>query len=61
MKLTNTIDYSKMTEDEFFAFLDSEAERIRRDNVVKPLSPQMIKYAVEATDNFNQFNKTQNR
>ena len=59
MKLTTPIDYSKMTEEEFFAFLDSEAKRIREVNVIKPLSPQHKKYAVEATNNFNQYHETQ--
>jgi hypothetical protein len=50
MKLTTPIDYSKMTEEEFFAFLDSEEKRIRRDNVIKPLSPFLKKYARVATE-----------
>jgi hypothetical protein len=35
--LINPIDYSKMTEDEFFNFLDSESTRIRKENHIKPI------------------------
>jgi hypothetical protein len=53
-QLSPQIDYSKMTEEEFFAFLDSEAQRIREENFIAPLSNFHKKYARVGTENQNQ-------
>jgi len=47
-----------MTDEELFAFLDAEAARIRRDNVIIPLSPMYSKLAKVSTESKNQFPKT---
>ena len=54
---TQTPDLKAMTEDELFAFLDAEATRIRRENVIIPLSPMYSKMAKVATESQNQFSK----
>lgn len=53
---TQTPDLKAMTDDELFAFLDAEAARIRRDNVIVPLSPMYSKMAKVATES-NNFSK----
>jgi hypothetical protein len=53
---TNT-DINKMTDDEFFAFLDSETKRIRQENVIVPLTEKQIRFAKQQTENIiNQSN-----
>jgi hypothetical protein len=51
--LSPQIDYSKMTEEEFFEFLDSEAKKIREENFTAPLSNYYVKYARVGTENEN--------
>lgn len=46
-------ELEKMTDDELFAFLDAEAARIRRENIIRPLSPKHIKYARIASGHYN--------
>jgi hypothetical protein len=49
--LSPKIDYSKMTEEEFFEFLDSESKKIKERNFIVPLSDYHKKYAVLGTEN----------
>jgi hypothetical protein len=49
--LSPKIDYSKMTEEEFFEFLDSESKKIKEKNFIAPLSDYHRKYAVVGTEN----------
>ena len=51
--LSPKIDYSKMTEEEFFEFLDSESKKIREKNFIAPLSNFHKKYARVGTENHN--------
>ena len=51
--LSPQIDYSKMTEEEFFEFLDSESKKIREKNFIAPLSNFHKKYARVGTENYN--------
>jgi methionyl-tRNA synthetase len=58
------VDYSKMTEEEFFAFLDAEALRIRQDNIIRPLDTYHKKLARVGTEQtkekgYNYKNKNQ--
>ena len=48
--LSPKIDYSKMSEEEFFEFLDSESKKIKEQNFIVPLSNYHIKYAKIGTE-----------
>jgi len=54
--LTQQVDYSQMTEEQFFEFLDQEAKRIREENMIVPLSPYITKYAKVAHENYSNKN-----
>jgi len=51
--LTKQVDYSQMTEEQFFEFLDQEAKRIREENMIVELSPYITKYAKVAHENYS--------
>jgi hypothetical protein len=51
--LSPKIDYSKMTEEEFLEFLDSESKKIKEKNFIVPLTDYHKKYAVMGTENQN--------
>ena len=51
--LSQKIDYSKMTEEEFLEFLDSESKKIREKNRIVPLSDYHKKYAKIGTETQN--------
>jgi len=51
--LSPKIDYSKMSEEEFFEFLDSESKKIKEQNLIVPLSDYHKKYAKIGTETQN--------
>ena len=56
-ELSTKIDYSKMTEEEFFEFLDSESKKIREENIIVPLSDYHKKYARVGTEEYHKLSK----
>lgn len=57
--MENKIDYSTMTEQEFFDFLDQEEKRIRENSVIRPLSNYHLKLSKIGTELSNN-KKTKN-